>query len=107
MNHKRGRDKNHRAGCLFCKPWKATNAKEKDTLDVVIADQPEESLGGSRRLRMRRKGRGWPKIVRISCVGCGILVREIRPKTRREYLGIELMEMFPRCEKCQRIRPKL
>ena len=27
MNHKRGRPKNRRAGCLMCKPWKANHAK--------------------------------------------------------------------------------
>lgn len=27
MNHKRGRPKNRRAGCLFCKPHKANGAK--------------------------------------------------------------------------------
>jgi hypothetical protein len=29
-NHKRGRAKNRRAGCLMCKPWKANGAKQKD-----------------------------------------------------------------------------
>lgn len=27
MNHKRGRPKNRRAGCLMCKPHKANHAK--------------------------------------------------------------------------------
>ena len=30
MNHKRGRPKNARAGCLMCKPGKANSAKSKD-----------------------------------------------------------------------------
>ena len=29
MNHKRGRPKNRRAGCLFCKPHKANGAKNR------------------------------------------------------------------------------
>jgi hypothetical protein len=29
-NHKRGRSKNQRAGCLLCKPHKANGAKQKD-----------------------------------------------------------------------------
>ena len=29
MNHKRGRPKNRRAGCLLCKPHKANGAKGK------------------------------------------------------------------------------
>lgn len=28
MNHKRGRAKNRRAGCLMCKPWKMNGAKQ-------------------------------------------------------------------------------
>jgi len=27
-NHKRGRPKSSRAGCLLCKPWKANGAKQ-------------------------------------------------------------------------------
>ena len=27
MNHKRGRPKNARAGCLMCKPWKMNGAR--------------------------------------------------------------------------------
>ena len=30
MNHKRGRPKNRRAGCLLCKPHKANGAKNKN-----------------------------------------------------------------------------
>jgi len=30
VNHKRGRPKNRRAGCLLCKPHKANGAKKKD-----------------------------------------------------------------------------
>ena len=30
MNHKRGRPKNARAGCLMCKPQKANGAKDKE-----------------------------------------------------------------------------
>jgi hypothetical protein len=33
-NHKRGRAKNRRAGCLFCKPHKANGAKQKDPPSV-------------------------------------------------------------------------
>ncbi len=28
MNHKRGRPKNRRAGCLMCKPWKGNGMRE-------------------------------------------------------------------------------
>lgn len=31
MNHKRGRAKNRRAGCILCKPHKANGAKGDDT----------------------------------------------------------------------------
>lgn len=30
VNHKRGRPKNARAGCLLCKPWKMNGAKRGD-----------------------------------------------------------------------------
>lgn len=29
MNHKRGRPKNRRAGCLMCKPWKGNGMRAK------------------------------------------------------------------------------
>ena len=29
MNHKRGKPKNARSGCLMCKPWKCNHAKDK------------------------------------------------------------------------------
>lgn len=29
MNHKRGKPKNARAGCLMCKPWKVNGAASK------------------------------------------------------------------------------
>lgn len=32
-NHKRGRAKNQRAGCLLCKPWKANGAKGKRSIE--------------------------------------------------------------------------
>lgn len=32
MNHKRGRCKNRRAGCLLCKPHKANGTRLKDKL---------------------------------------------------------------------------
>ena len=28
MNHKRGKPKNARSGCLLCKPWKMNGAKK-------------------------------------------------------------------------------
>lgn len=33
MNHKRGRSKDRRAGCLLCKPWKSNATK--DTRDAI------------------------------------------------------------------------
>jgi len=38
MNHKRGRPKNRRSGCLMCKPWKVNGAKHKCT-HAVTRDQ--------------------------------------------------------------------
>lgn len=32
MNHKRGRCKNRRAGCILCKPWKMNGRRKKDKL---------------------------------------------------------------------------
>lgn len=32
MNHKRGRAKNQRAGCLACKPWKVNGAPVRQQL---------------------------------------------------------------------------
>lgn len=29
VNHKRGRPKNRRAGCLMCKPWKGNGMERK------------------------------------------------------------------------------
>lgn len=36
-NHKRGRPKNRRAGCLMCKPWKA-NGVDRRTMQEKRAD---------------------------------------------------------------------
>ncbi len=33
-HHKRRRPKNRRAGCLFCKPWKANSAHHPDPVAV-------------------------------------------------------------------------
>ena len=43
MNHKRGRPKNRRAGCLTCKPQKANGAKgkERERPTVRRRKQPE------------------------------------------------------------------
>jgi len=38
MNHKRGRCKNRRAGCLLCKPHKA-NGADRRTVQERRADQ--------------------------------------------------------------------
>jgi len=57
MNHKRGRPKNARAGCLFCKPHKANGAKGRDPSSAVRRTQRgrdervvlEESMADIRR----------------------------------------------------------
>jgi hypothetical protein len=43
MHHKRGRPKNRRAGCLFCKPQKANGQKAsvKKTIQERQADVSE------------------------------------------------------------------
>ena len=49
MNHKRGRPKNRRAGCLMCKPWKMNGGKrshifrDKARLQREDADRKELS----------------------------------------------------------------
>ena len=35
MNHKRGRAKNQRAGCLLCKPWKANGSKGQRSMETA------------------------------------------------------------------------
>lgn len=40
MNHKRGRPKNRRAGCLFCKPQKANGADGR-----TFQERREDSAG--------------------------------------------------------------
>lgn len=45
MNHKRGRPKNRRSGCLFCKPHKANGTKgtrNAQTPQELRAPSPEE-----------------------------------------------------------------
>lgn len=48
MNHKRGRPKNARAGCLLCKPWKANGAKGSGDFarDPVSARRRTQDTGG-------------------------------------------------------------
>jgi len=42
MNHKRGRAKNRRAGCLLCKPHKANGVnKEKASVDRRLQEDIE------------------------------------------------------------------
>ena len=48
MNHKRGRPKNARAGCLMCKPHKANGAKDKDAPRVVRRTQVGREERGPR-----------------------------------------------------------
>ena len=83
MNFKRGRAKNQRAGCLMCKPHKMNGAKDAETLEERIEDQPEEgSFGNSRK---KRQGQGWPRRVKISCRRCGRLIETRTYQTRRDY----------------------
>jgi len=46
MHHKRGRPKNRRAGCLFCKPWKANGRT-----DWPVADLRRGGLPSAHRVR--------------------------------------------------------
>lgn len=49
MNHKRGRPKSQRGGCLMCKPWKhqgekgAFNAQTTQERRAIESEQPERS----------------------------------------------------------------
>lgn len=45
MNHKRGRCKNRRAGCLSCKPWKATWLK--DSAEALRPSERRSANDGS------------------------------------------------------------
>lgn len=45
MNHKRGRSKNARSGCLMCKPHKACGAKHSDKARAMRAWKQEVRLG--------------------------------------------------------------
>ena len=80
MNFKRGRAKNQRSGCLFCKPHKMNGAKDPDTLDVVAANQPETGSHGN---KTRRKPMG-PRAFKISCRRCGLLIETRICTNRRE-----------------------
>jgi len=50
-NHKRGKPKNSRAGCLMCKPHKANGAKDKEKASVKrklqedVEEEVEEEFG--------------------------------------------------------------
>jgi hypothetical protein len=48
MNHKRGKPKNSRAGCLMCKPHKMNGAKQGKGLQPIgksgISNQRKEKL---------------------------------------------------------------
>jgi hypothetical protein len=43
VNHKRGRPKNRRAGCLFCKPHKANGAKNRELPRDVRRTEPRRT----------------------------------------------------------------
>jgi len=49
VNHKRGRPKNRRAGCLLCKPWKANGAKDREP------QQEKRALGVAKRVMEKRR----------------------------------------------------
>lgn len=54
MNHKRGRPKNARSGCLMCKPQKA-NGADRRTLGEIrrdIADHRDYGLPVGRKVSM-------------------------------------------------------
>jgi len=106
LNFKRGKPKNARSGCLMCKPWKANKAKDADTMDVKIIDQPEEHLGGSRKLRRKRTSRSWPHRIPVSCGRCGVLVKTLKPASREEFLRIPMRDRYVLCEKCQAVLKK-
>jgi len=43
MNHKRGRAKNQRSGCLMCKPWKVNGASPRQGLKASEARRIQDS----------------------------------------------------------------
>lgn len=70
MNHKRGRPKNQRAGCLMCKPHKMNGAKDVETIQEKAAEEVERPQGGGAG-KYKAKGRGYPRWVNIRCGRCG------------------------------------
>ena len=60
MNHKRGRPKNRRAGCLMCKDWKMNGAGKNSKEYERPADRRRRLYLSERRLshdRRYREGR--------------------------------------------------
>lgn len=98
MNHKRGRPKNRRAGCLLCKPHKMNHAKDPDTLDVDIADQPEEGNFGN---SSKKKSVGWPRPLKISCKTCGALLETRLCANRREIRKTQNDRFRASCAECK------
>ena len=99
MNHKRGKPKNARSGCLFCKPHKMNGAKDADTLDVKIADQPEEGRWGNSTKPKRNR---WPRAAKISCRLCGVLLETRACATRYEYGRAQNDRFRARCVECNK-----
>jgi len=45
-NHKRGRPKNRRAGCLLCKPWKVSGVSTENKEGEAFSDHKRRSAAG-------------------------------------------------------------
>ena len=76
MNHKRGRPKNARAGCLMCKPWKVNGAKNSHE-NIKAGDRREMMHGVEGRARRNQTRRGAQyevgrdvKMPKVSCNSC-------------------------------------
>jgi len=45
-NHKRGRPRNSRAGCLLCKPWKMNGVSTENADGEALSDHKRRSAAG-------------------------------------------------------------
>jgi len=99
VNFKRGRAKNRRAGCLYCKPWKMNHAKDKEDVPVVAAKQPEEVP--SYRGRGHQKRAPMPQVLKSSCPRCGRLAAKALCSTKHDFQKMHQVRFrMPFCADC-------
>lgn len=99
MNYKRGRAKNQRAGCLYCKPHKMNHAKHREDIPVVAAKQPEEIPSG--RGLHHRKRAPMPQVLKASCPRCGQLAAKALCSTKRDFEKMSQVRFrMPICADC-------